>query len=201
MNNIVPALNSRSLLVGKTGSGKTVLEKKLIDVLAVDNDVVIIDPKCGGDFDYPATEDYKVLPAIIRQNGIGVYKPPIIEDGIDHYDYVLKWIYDRSETVLVIDELYGLSQNGYTYPTWLKALYTRGRSRGITILACTQRPRGVPRFCISEVENFYVFNLGLKDDRKLLANELGESVMEQPAEYAFWYSAGRDEPTQYRVKL
>lgn len=113
----------------------------------------------------------------------------------------MKWVYQRGNTLLYIDELYGLSENGYTYPPMLKGIYTRGRERGITTIAATQRPTGAPRFTRTENEHYCMFRLDAKD-RKTMSEDLGETVNEKIEKYSFWYyNYDIDEPVLMKLSL
>jgi len=70
----------------------------------------------------------------------------------------------------------------------LQAIYTRGRARGIGVWACTQRPRWVPLYTISESEHVFCFRLHLAEDRQRLAAYAGEQLLTVPQDqHGFWY--------------
>ena len=200
--NIIPPHDSRSIVVGKTDSGKSTLSIKLLEVFENDgSSIIVLDPKCSRTLSvYPNTDIPGELNRLSKEHPIVVYRAAPDIEGIDHWDVVLKWVYDRQNTVLCIDELFGLSDNGYTYPKWLKGIYTRGRERGITVIGQSQRPKGIPRYCKTETEGAYIFQLDI-DDRTDMSREFGKEILIPPEEHAFWFSYKRSKPIQLRLKL
>ena len=58
-----------------------------------------------------------------------IYVPDFEEQTLDYYNALMKFVYDRENTILWIDELMSVADNPRTYPIYLKALMTRGRSK------------------------------------------------------------------------
>lgn len=144
-------------------------------------DVVILDPK--GLFNFPGAvivEDPDDLQETAKTARVIIYRPDPEAEGIDHWNRVLRWVYLRGNTVLYIDELFGLSENGTTYPPMLKGIYTRGREKGITVIGATQRPVGMPKFCRTEGEYYYCFLLRDIDDRRVMAGIMGQIALTTP---------------------
>lgn len=76
--------------------------------------------------------------------------------------------------LLYIDELadfYDTSGHGRRGDPFLQSVRS-GRERGLAVLACSQRPRAIPKSVISEVTNAYVFELAYSEDVKHL-QEMG----------------------------
>lgn len=172
--------------MGQTGSGKSTLAAPLI---ADKPHLLIIDPKRQFE---PAQEEYSTihrpedLPG--ARESVILYRPTPDDDELESYDRVLRWVYNRKNTFLYIDELLSLVGGPHTYPRYLKILYSQGRALNIGILGATQRPSGVPLFCISESQYFYMFHLSLKRDRQRMAEFMGERVEgDLQDRYSFWY--------------
>lgn len=183
---LLPKHNERALLVGMTESGKSTLAEALLTQGRYPY-IVIIDPK--GTFKYPGAvatcpEDLGRL----QRERIIIYRPGYQYLTMGEYDRVLEWVYRRGNTFLYIDEVFGLSDNGYTYPYALKAIYTRGRELNIGVLAATQRPSGIPTYTRTESNILIAFELQEETDRKRMSATMGKEVyINPPKSHTFWY--------------
>lgn len=192
LQEITPEYAQRAAFVGKTGSGKSFLAKRILSVTDYQS-VIIIDPK-----DEITAKDaiHVTNPNKLPSNfeGVLIYSPEPAFDNLESYQIVLNYVYQRRHTLLFIDELYSLGFNGQ-YPEGLRTLYTRGRSRGISVYGCSQRPAWVPLFCISECEHIYVFELRLADDRRRIAGIIGDKGLTKMTGHSFIYhNNDSDEP-------
>lgn len=136
--------------------------------------------------DYVVVEYLKDLPDVETLKI--VYAPHFTEQTLEHYDSLMKWVYERENTTLWIDELMEVAPNPHKYPPYLKAIYTRGRSKDVSIWALAQRTLDIPGIVLSQTTHFFVFNLNQPQDRKKVAD--GTGVLEfydQPGEHYFWY--------------
>ncbi len=202
LDTLIPKLGSRSLLAGKTGTGKTTLARFILSDLHYKQrvpSIVIIDPKGTFKFDgmiIDAVEEAQTNQA----EPVLIYRPNpdnSVKDDVDAYDRLLKWIYRRGNTVLYIDEAYALAPDGITYPNAIRPLYTRGREFGVTVIAATQRPVHIPRVMYTEAEYFYCFALNAKSDRERIAEMIGEEAKQSPEGYAFWHYSPDVNTPQY----
>lgn len=117
-----------------------------------------------------------------------IYAPHFTEQTLDHYDSLMKWVYERENTTLWIDELMEVAPNPHKYPQYLKAIYTRGRSKNVSIWALAQRTLDIPGIVLSQTTHFFVFNLNQPQDRKKIADATGIlEFYEQPGKHIFWY--------------
>lgn len=198
--------NQRVAVAGMTGSGKSIATGFY---LAGYQNVIALDVK--GD---SAGRDglTKFWPALLQINqpptifthlkdlvkfgaGRAIYRPEPSEMDFEHFDAFFRWIYERRNTIVWVDEVYAVA-DGQDIPFHYKAILTRGRSRGIGCWSCTQRPMWVPNFIFSEAEHLFQFRLQLEEDRKKLAGIAGKEVMVNPeGEHGFWYfRAGKTRP-------
>jgi S-DNA-T family DNA segregation ATPase FtsK/SpoIIIE len=128
------------LIAGTTGSGKTELARSMIASMIQfqkprDIGFVIIDPKGGRKFDIPK----QFLLKDVSKN---------VRDGLFALDFVVEQMELRQRkdvskplVVFVIDELADLAQTGGDeFVTRMERVLQRGRSAGISVIACTQKP-------------------------------------------------------------
>lgn len=182
---LAPAIGQRGVIVGRTGTGKSTLARVLVYAMAQRQPLVIIDPK--GDFAPP-------VPCMaltgagqsLRGRNI-IYRPSLDSDVVSDVDSILRSVYNAGNCAVYIDELFGIQEKG-NYPPALLPLYTRGRSRGITVLGAVQRPCKVPLETISECDRHYTFALQMGDDRRRMAEVSGRAGRGVPPRYHFWYS-------------
>lgn len=143
--------------------------------------------------DYQMCENLEELPNIMTEKII--YQPSYEYQTKEQYDLFFKWIFERGNTILWIDEMMNVG-TANTYPPQLRRLYTMGRSHGIGIWACTQQPSNIPTVALANSKHFFVFNLPLPQDRKKLVDTTGQlELWEQPKGHNFWYyKLGEDKP-------
>lgn len=185
--NVLPGFGERTFLVSKTGTGKTTKALKLLNIFKGVHQIQIIATK----------EDEKILaldvPIVTRLEEVPkytfpeypmvVYYPHGGELGNPEIlDAWCQWIYLRGNTVAYIDELTQVARQTQPLPGFLN-LYTRGRSQGCTVIAGTQRPRGVPAIVYTEAENFYKGFLTDKRDRQRVAEFTHPDMLKQVEEY------------------
>jgi hypothetical protein len=188
--------NQHLLFVGQTGTGKTFCAESLSNEF---QNVIALDTK--GFMALPFSKDVKIINDFDKlqkvKDGSYIYRPPIgvisSKEAETHYNEFFKWIYYRQNTIVIIDELMEITSSASQYPDWLRGLYTRGRQKNIGVWGCSQRPKTIPRFCISESTHLFVFDLNIEDDRKVLVENSGYTELAiKPSkiskrEYTFWY--------------
>lgn len=132
-----------------------------------------------------------------------IYVPHTNEMTEEYYDALMKWVYERENTILWIDELMEVCPSPSKYPYHLKSLYTRGRSKEATVWACTQRPLDIPAVVFGQSTHYFIFAMQLPQDRKRLVDSTGmPQFNEQPVGHDFWYwRVGDKEPIMARLVL
>jgi hypothetical protein len=167
----LPRNDDRTVLVGRTGTGKTVAglwhlsnysyEKPkgmpwvIIDFKR-DKNINSIDNLQEIDFDYVPTDKddgifiIHALPADVKGS---------TKEASPVESYLTK-LWEREHIGIFIDETYVIGDN-----TGLELCLTQGRSKLIPMILCTQRPVWVSRFAFSEASFIQCF--ALNDDRDL----------------------------------
>lgn len=181
----------RGVVIGQTGTGKSYLSSAL---LPHEGDLCIVDPK--REFD-----NLEKLPVYSSVKKIAVYRPkrfvfrPSERDiaNLSLYDDLFAYLYKRGKIFIYVDEV-AIIGTANRYPHWLLVCYQLGRSKGITILCCSQRPRRVPVFIFSEAQRFYVFRLTTRQDVQTVseyAKGYGDVTLTNPHAFAYYYNKSR----------
>lgn len=210
--NIFCGKGERALIVGATGSGKSVMLQEQIRQARY-APVFIFDTKLDDGFDHvgidgetseevATIDDFermlksqrKKWPTyfVIRPVAQELAEPEIL----DNY---LSLIYEKAHhSYVMIDEAYQMHESNARAGAGLISLLTRGRSKGISTIVASQRPVWLSRFCLTEAQLFIVYQVRDIKDRL----RLGE-VIPYPRDlildkFQFWaYRAGEPEGKIY----
>jgi len=199
-----PGYDSRLLLLGTSGSGKTRLLRELL--AAGYERWIAIDAK--GDF-WPKGRDYRLLsrppwedPKAWGSDRI-LYRPATADTRKGaSLDAVLRWIYERQRAryddrrrrpgpglILAVEEAFMLSRSGHTQALSDAAVSGRGLNLGLWV--ASQRPRWIPVEVRSESDRWFVFPLGYEEDeREVLRYAKGaldlDDLQEAGTAHSFW---------------
>lgn len=201
---IIPKHGERALIIGQTGSGKTAFARFMVKRMP---GTIIYDTKVEPKFStltkvkvstpeqaMKAFQEDEDLDFVIVQPPVSVtYEPKLLDELLQQH-------YEQCRNVTAyIDEVYQFHIAGKAGPGLL-ALLTRGRSRGITTVMSTQRPAWLSRFCLTESQRFYIFNLADRRDWKTIAEVVPHfDEMGKPPRYHFYYyDYDMDEPQLYK---
>jgi len=162
------------VIIGKNGSGKS---QMLICLARLNHQrVVILDTKLDDDFMFLAEGDEVLQCAESYQETVDllnaanfeylIIRPKANElsvpEALDNY---LKLLSKCKNLTIFIDEGYQFHNNGRAGSGYVSIL-TRGRSRGLSLVVCTQRPLWLSTFSFSESSYFYIYDLMLDNDIK-----------------------------------
>jgi DNA helicase HerA-like ATPase len=183
----LPAVNHRTLIAGRTGSGKTQLGAWLLSKMPLDEMPFII-------------VDYKrdaLLNASSRIKQIGYNDLPkypglyILHPDPSHVDPMERWllnVWRKGNVGLYFDEIYMVPDKA-----GLSAILTQGRAKRIPAIVVTQRPAWLSRFAFSETDHVAVFHLNDSEDRKKIGRLLPEGAADAvpPQYHSIWYDVTR----------
>ena len=195
--NIIPA-DKHVLISGATGTGKSFLCEHYLKgykyVVKLDTKDEYLERKRNNQNAWAELEEGKDFSAADNLNDLFYletdkikFRPDYDNQTDEVFDAFFKWIFERENTILWIDELMSVATS-YKMPKNLGRIYQQGRSKNIGIWACTQRPTGIPSIAPANSTYFFTFNLYLAEDRKKLAQATGRpELLEIPGGFNFWY--------------
>lgn len=157
--------DERVTIVGKTKSGKTQLAKRMVQEF---NSVLILDFKHT-----IRITGIEITSDTARLKNLGVEFPHIIfrvphEWEEAQLNELFKWAFIRENTLIYIDEGFSVGTNS-SYPKYLKIIAVQGREKNVTLWSLFQRPRGVPKFLVTEAEHIFAFWLNDENDRAYIS--------------------------------
>jgi hypothetical protein len=151
-----PGGDSRTTVIGATGSGKTTCGVWLLAHQRLDKRPwIIVDFKREGIFDVvglPPIQSITLTSRPPRKPGLYLVSPRPDEDEI--LEAWLWRVWERENTGLFIDEASLMPDKDA-----FRAILQQGRSKCIPTIACTQRPVDVKRALFSEASYFCVYRM------------------------------------------
>jgi hypothetical protein len=191
---------TRTIVSGRTGSGKTSLARFLMRHQRTPQRWVILNPKHTGG--YRQLPDAKILDgwnAKRFQKTIEKHRYVILnfrtqELHPDFMDAVLLYIHETYDNIgICADELYYLHRNGEA-GDGLIGILTRGRERKQTFLGLVQRPKRISLFSFSEADYIVGMALNLEGDRKRMVEATGDGrfIESLPKYHWLWYEVDAD---------
>ena len=85
------------------------------------------------------------------------------------------YVFTRGNMILFIDEIAPLT-DGKKIPASFYDCMIMGASRGVTVVAVSQRPKDIHNIILSEAYTKLLFRLNLEDDRKKIKGIAGQEV-------------------------
>lgn len=184
----LPGIEDRTLIIGRTGSGKTYAGIWLLSQMPVEDMPWII-------FDFKGDKSIARIPfaqpitidaPLPTTPGVYVIRPLPGQD--DEMTEFLLRVWDTEGIGLYIDEAFQLAKNSS-----LDAILIQGRSKNIPVIMLTQRPVGISRFAFSESQFLMVFPNHDKRERKTISEftplfqsgDLEEHLL--PRFHSYWY--------------
>lgn len=190
--------NKHVLVCGMTGTGKSFLCEHFLRTYDY---VVKLDTKNETDERYregksaweglEEGKDFVVIRNLMELDEVEtkkiIFVPDYDEQTTETYNLFFRWIFERQNTILWIDELMSIG-SANSFPKELGRLLTQGRSKNVGVWCCTQRPSGIPSIVTANVSYIFCFALALPQDRKRIVETSGiPKMFEMPDGYNFWY--------------
>lgn len=207
-------------IAGITQSGKSFFMKRLFDAIKSDGRMcVFLDYKHDPNHKqwikqhkYPVVKTMKNLKTGYykwfglkkgRRFSKVVYqprRPQGFEGAQKMLNDLSEFVYTRGNTILFVDEVAPLV-SGYAIPDSFYDCLIMGASRGVTVIAISQRPKDIHNIIISEAYTKILFRLNLEDDRKKIkgfsSREVADSLQFLPnKQFIIIFADGRYERCQ-----
>lgn len=190
--------NKHVFICGMTGTGKSYLTEKYLTgyeyVVKLDTKDETSERKRKGLSAWDGLEEGKDFTVIRNIDQLDecetdkiIFVPNYDDQNEDTFNQFFRWCFQRENTIVWVDELMSVG-TAQRYPKEMGRIYQQGRSKNVAIWACSQRPSGVPLIATANSSYFFVFDLGLSQDRKRMVEATGcEELYEMPTGYNFWF--------------
>lgn len=162
------------LIIGKRGSGKSYLTKKLI---AVHNRLLVYDimseyTSCLV-FEKETINEFRMFWGHVYKNDFRFAYRPI--QPKQEIDYLAKLVFALGNMTFVVEEIDSIC-TAYDMPESFSRIIARGRHRNITLIGVTPAPFGIHRDLTRQAKEIYVFNTKEPRDRDYLRSLLGQEI-------------------------
>lgn len=186
-----PKTDERTVIIGRTGSGKTFMEMFLLSEANFDETPwIIFDFKGDSFIQELINRGYaKLIPLgeLPTEPGLYVVRPlPGDDEEVETYFWE---IWKRGNIGVAIDEIYMIDP----YSESWRAILTQGRSKNIPGIMLTQRPKRISPFNFSEASHIVLFDINWQKDRDTAGEHMPIDKDVRLAEYhSRWYDVNRN---------
>ncbi len=196
--------NAHVFIAGATGTGKTFLVEEYLkgyeNVIKLDTKLEYYERLEAGESPWRGLDEGKDFEVCTSFEDVQaselpkiIYAVPFEEQNEESLNDFFFWVFQRKNTIVWIDELMSIS-TAHRYPQELGRLMIMGRSKGIGVWCCSQRPQGVPSIVMANCKYFFVFRLSRFNDREAVVKNTGfQEMIEPPTGHQFWFAKMDDE--------
>lgn len=158
----LPGIEDRTLVIGRTGSGKTIAGLFLLSRMPVDQmPWVIINYKKDKNINAIPYAHFIEVGQVPTEPGVYIVQPlPSQDDEMSAY---LMAIWDAENIGVFVDEGVMLARNDA-----LDNILIQGRSKQIPVIILSQRPVGISRFAFTESQYMMIFPNQDRRERKVI---------------------------------
>lgn len=161
------------LIVGKRGSGKTQLVKKLLAEIDRQR-VIIFDPL--GEYESGLIY-YDFITFCDKIEGAESFRYILRFDNQEEYEYALEVAYAVGDLLLVIEEITHFA-NERSIDKSLDSIIRFGRHQNVSLLSVTQRCANIPRLLTSQMDIIISFKQTEPRDIEYLYKTVGSEAFE-----------------------
>lgn len=187
----LPGIDKRTVVLGRTGSGKTFFMRWLLSLQPIDvMPWIVFDYKQVGDFDLPYTQKIKIG-TIPDKPGLYVVSPSFKESDNIAVDQYLFEILHRGRIGILFDEGASVPQREPRF-VGLKTVLSQGRGLRVPVIFGSQRPRHINLSLLSEGDFFARFDLSFEQDADYVRQFMPDEASGPLDEYhCWWYDQGK----------
>lgn len=173
--------NDRVMIVGITGSGKSVLLRHLLKIYKEQGVKFVL---------YDSQHQHGDLASIENPEDKNVVYQPEIVDSVEEFEKICSLVWKRRNVVLAIENLDFYSTPQKPQSPSFKKLIHLGRMKGIGLLMTTRRIADVHKSPCSQVKHWFIFRTFLPNDVKYLRQFVGKTADDamtlDPYQFIYW---------------
>lgn len=184
----LPGAEDRTVIVGSTGSGKTVFEVWMLSKYDWQTrPVYILDTKRTSLLGQLPSHKTQLSSNPPRRPGLHLIRPRLDEDYARRLEEFLWAVFQKGDAILVVDEGMSIPKNSFAF----RAMLQQGREKQLTMITCSQRPVKLTKEVFSEATFWAIFRLSMHADRDTVSKEVPPEVYTPktrlPKRRCIWY--------------